>query len=154
MVEVVDLLSDSGEDEEIRPVSSPVVILDDPSPPAPAPSSRGSSRISKRREQLGPQRRRVPGRDGIATGRRNEVRGGEDPPRRRFQAPGATSAGFEARVRQGDAYFSDDSPVIAMSQRDGERLDKARERDRERAQGCGEGGRAQAQSRGEGRRQS
>ena len=139
MVEVVDLLSDSGEDEEIRPASSPVVILDDPSPPEPAPSSKGaragsqsdasSSDLSDGGFRAAMASRPVVGMRSAAE--RILLGVGSRP-----QMPPRPASRRESD--EGDAYFSDDSPVIATSQRDRERLDKARERDRERARKAAE----------------
>ena len=134
MVEVVDLLSDSGEDEEIRPASSPVVILDDPSPPAPAPSSKGAragSQSDASSSDLSDGGFRAAMTSQPVVGMRSAAERillgvGSRPP-----VPPRPASRRESD--EGDAYFSDDSPVIAMSQRDRERLDKARERDREPA---------------------
>ena len=139
MVEVVDLLSDSGEDEEIRPVSSPVVILDDPSPPAPAPSSKGAragSQSDASSSDLSDGGFRAAMTSQPVVGMRSAAERillsvGSRPP-----VPPRPASRRESD--EGDAYFSDDSPVIAMSQRDRERLDKARERDRERARKAAE----------------
>lgn len=139
MVEVVDLLSDSGEDEEIRPASSPIVILDDPSPPEPAPSSKraragsqsdaSSSDLSDGGFRAAMASRPVVGMRSAAE--RILLGVGSRPP----MPPRPTS---RRESDEGDAYFSDDSPVIAMSQRDRGRLDKAREHDRERARKAAE----------------
>ena len=139
MVEVVDLLSDSGEDEEIRPASSPVVILDDPSPPAPAPSSKGAragSQSDASSSDLSDGGFRAAMTSQPVVGMRSAAERillgvGSRPP-----VPPRPASRRESD--EGDAYFSDDSPVIAMSQRDRERLDKARERDRERARKAAE----------------
>ena len=139
MVEVVDLLSDSGEDEEIRPASSPVVILDDPSPPEPAPSSKGAragSQSDASSSDLSDGGFRAAMASQPVVGMRSAAERillsvGSRPP-----VPPRPASRRESD--EGDAYFSDDSPVIAMSQRDRERLDKARERDRERARKAAE----------------
>ena len=139
MVEVVDLLSDSGEDEEIRPASSPVVILDDPSPPEPAPSSKGAragSQSDASSSDLSDGGFRAAMASQPVVGMRSAAERillgvGSRPP-----VPPRPASRRESD--EGDAYFSDDSPVIATSQRDRERLDKARERDRERARKAAE----------------
>ena len=104
MVEVVNLLSDSDEDEEdVRPAESPLVVRDDPPGVTGRPSAARSCQIGQQqRIGLGHQRRRVrPGPAQTPAGRRRPVRGGEDLTRRRREAPDAPAAVVEARVGRG-----------------------------------------------------
>lgn len=135
MVEVVNLLSDSDEDEEdVRPAESPLVVRDDP----PGVTGRPSAGVRARSDNS-------PSGSDISDGGFVPA-----PPQPRSAVGGRSAAerillGVDVRPPmpprpssrrvsdEGGADYSDDSPIMmSMSQTDRARLDKAQERERTR----------------------